>query len=306
MSSKSFPGIDEFTSHRIVKDAQGDGKRSDFELSAEVRVLQSTDPYSLVRETLGREPTDGEHLGAIHMQMAMSRARLETLGDMHQGMSADAAEAFLTELGMRCALKEPAPMKGSYQIWAQPLTGVVVAGTLYPARTLLHAYLQWSPWLESMTEKEEAELTSSVRAIFGNSAGYAFCNPDRPHLQHGSLHYPSCYTDITPEERSSWEASYDAIPDRILRERGHWVLNVTAGIAAGLWAPLASLERRAGKFMPVWSACLNTAFMAEGVLGQERERERRFDACPDWLKTIIGAGWAFSLQNREASVAPGL
>jgi hypothetical protein len=37
LSEKKFPGIDEFTSHRIRKDAKGDGKRSDFELTAEVQ-----------------------------------------------------------------------------------------------------------------------------------------------------------------------------------------------------------------------------------------------------------------------------
>jgi hypothetical protein len=308
VSEKKFPGIDEFTTHRIRKDAKGNGQRSDFELTSEVRQLQDTDPYHIAKEIVGREPTDGAHLGAIHMQMAMSRARLEVLGDLHKGTSAAAAESFLAELGLRCALKEPTGYKdGSFQIWAQPLTGVVVAGTLYPSHAELHIHCQWSPWVDTMTEKEEANLTASVSAIFGQSTSYSFFNPERPHLNHSTLHYARSYeSELTPEEMVAWDASYTAIPDWVLRERGHWFLNISAGVEAGLWAPLASLERRQGKFMPTWAVCLNAGFMAEDCLGKKDERARRFEACPDWFKAIISEAWESSLQNAANRSAPGI
>lgn len=308
MSDRKFPGIDEFKSHRIRKDAKGNGQRSDFELTSEVRLIQQTDPYHMAKKTVGREPTDGEHLGAIHMQMAMSRARLEVLGDLHKGTSAAAAESFMTELGLRCAFKEPTGfMDGSFQIWAQPLTGVVVAGTLYPSRAELHIHCQWSPWVDTMTEQEEANLTASVSAIFGQFASYSFFNPDRPHLNHSTLHYARSYeSELTPEEKAAWDASYTAIPDWVLRERGHWFLNISGGLEAGLWAPLASLERRQGKFKTKWSGNLNAGFMAEDCLGKKDERERRFEACPDWFKAIISEAWEYSLQDTASENAPGI
>jgi hypothetical protein len=307
VSDKKFPGIDEFTSHRIRKDAKGDGHRSDFELVSEVRFLQQTDPYQIAKETVSREPTDGEHLGSVLMQMAMSRARLEALGDLHKGATAAVAESFLAELGLRCALKEPTgSMDGSFQIWAQPLTGVVVAGTLYPSRTELHTHCQWSPWVETMTEGEEADLTTTVSAIFGQSASYSFFNPDRPHLNHSALHYARSYeAELTPEEKVAWDASYAAIPDWVLRERGHWFLNISAGLEAGLWAPLASLERRQGKFLPRWSGNAKAGFMAEDCLGKE-DCERRFDACPEWFKDIIAAAWDYALQDKVTTNTPGI
>ncbi|MBY3158371.1 hypothetical protein HFO56_39415 [Rhizobium laguerreae] len=298
MTDKRFPGVDEFTSHRIRKDAQGDGSRSDFELTAEVRNLQEADPYEIAKSSSGDAPSDGEYLAAIQMQSAMTRARLDVLGDLHKGKSAEETEGFLTELGMRRTLKEQGDRDASYQIWAQPLTGVVAAGMLYPHRTELQIYCQWSPWLDSMTEKEEAALQDTVSRIFAHTATYSFSNPDRPHLNHSTLHYRGSYEDdLTAEEQEAWEASFNAIPEWLLRERGHWLLSISAGIDAGLWAPLVTLERR-GKFMPVWSSCLDTALMAEGCLGQETERERRFEACPDWFQEIIANGWEYSIQDK--------
>lgn len=298
MSNQKFPGIDEFTSHRIRKDAQGDGNRSDSELTAEVRLLQDTNPHEIAKRGSGDAPSDAEYLAAIQMQSAMTKARLEVLGDLHTGKSSDDAEGFLKELGLRRALKEPLERDASFQIWAQPSTGVVVAGTLYPHRTELKIFCQWSPWLDSMTEKEEASLQESVDRIFGHSASFSFSNPERPHLNHSTLHYRGSYEDeLTAEENAAWEASFSAIPGWLLRERGHWILSISAGIDAGLWAPLVTLERR-GKYMPVWSSCLDTSLMAEDCLGLESERDRRFEACPDWFQSIIANGWDYSIQEK--------
>jgi hypothetical protein len=309
MSSKKFPGVDEFTGQRIrrdVKERHPDTRSlaGEFSLVNEIRTIQSTDAIKVVEDIKGEPATDGEALASALYKRAQAHARLDHLGDYHSGMSGVDVEAFLRQIGFKQVIRKEISF-GTHQAWADPLTGILVAGEFGERRTRLTCYLQFSPNLPSMTEKEEADWNMLVERIFGGYAGHSWFNPKRPALHHGELHYARSYPEIDDVARKAWQDDYRSVPASILAERGQWVMVVEGQPEAGLHALMATLHRRDVRFCVPWEAAHMQEFTFRKIFDcEECEIEAMFDASPSWFKGIYGEAVARIVEELRLSSAP--
>ncbi len=178
MSRKQFQGVDEFTGERIRKEVKTRHPEKqtlafEFSLVNEIRDIQSIDPIAIAETVKGEPATDGEALASILYKRAQAHARLDHLGDFHCGMAGSDVEALLRQLGFKKAFQKGKSF-GTHQAWADPLTGILVAGDFGERRTDITCYLQFSPNVPTMTEKEESEWNMLVDRIFGGFAGHSW------------------------------------------------------------------------------------------------------------------------------------
>ncbi|TLX16205.1 hypothetical protein [Rhizobium sp. MHM7A] len=309
MSSKKFPGVDEFTSERIRRDVkeQHPEKQTlagEFSLVNEIRTIQARDAIKVVEDIKGERATDGEAMASMLYKRAQAHARRDHLGDYHSGLSAADAEALLRQIGFKQAYRKEKRF-GTHQAWADPLTGILVAGEFGERRTALTCYLQFSPNLPSMTEKEESEWNLLVARSFGGYAGYSWFNPKRPALHHGELHYARSYPDVDEVSRKAWQEDYRAVPASILAERGQWVMVADGQPEAGLHALMATLHRRDVRFCVPWEAAQMQEFTYQKVFDcEEGEVEAMFEVSPSWFKEIYRKSFARVVEDLQLKSAP--
>lgn len=310
MSKTKLPGVDEFTSHRIrreVKDRHPDPRTTIGELSLvhEVRSIQSQDPIAVVEEAKGERATDGEALAAVMYQRALVQSGLEHLGDLHRGMSALEAESLLQQLGFKRVFHKETSGSWTHQAWADPITGSVVAGDFGDGRTSVVCFLQFSPDLPSMTEKEEGEWNALVSRLFGGMASLSWFNPKRPHLNHSELHYPRSYPELDEAERLAWSKDFDAMPAAIVEERGQWVMVADSSPDAGLYSLMASLHRRNVRFSNPWQPVPHQEFTFMKLFDcAEEEIEENVQATPEWFQVICKATLERVIEERNPTTSP--
>jgi hypothetical protein len=309
MPSKKFPGVDEFTSERVRRDVRAQHPEQqtlagEFLLVNDIRNIQGTDAVKIVEDIKGEPATGGEALASMIYKRAQVHARLDHLGDYHSCMSGADTEALLRQIGFKQVNRKDRSF-GTHQAWADPLTGILVAGEFGDRRTGLTCYLQFSPNLPSMDEEEEADWNMLVERIFGGYAGYLWFNPHRPALHHGELHYARSYPDVDEVSLKAWQDDYRAVPASILIERGQWVMVADGRPEAGLHALMATLHRRDVRFCVPWEAAHMQDFTFRKVFDcEEDEFEAMFDASPSWFKDIYGKSFARVVEDLQAESAP--
>jgi hypothetical protein len=291
MSRNKLLGVDEFTSKRIRKDvktrhSEKQTLAGEFSLVNEIRDIQGADAISVVETVKGETATDGEALASMLYKRAQAQARLDHLGDFHSGMAGSDVEALLRQLGFKQAFQKQKSC-GTHQAWADPLTGVIVAGDFGERRTDLTCYLQFSPNVPTMTEKEESNWNMLVDRIFGGYAGHSWFNPKRPTLRHGELHYARSYPDVDQPSLNAWQDDYRAVPASILAERGQWVMVVDGQPSAGLHALMMTLHRRDVRFCVPWEAAHMQEFTFRQVFDcAEDQIGALFAESPCWFQDI--------------------
>jgi hypothetical protein len=306
MSKTKFPGIDEFTSQRIrrdMKDRHPHPRTPVGELSLvhEIRSIQAEDPIAVVEEAKGDRATDGEALAAVMYQRALVQSGLSHLGDFHQGMSAPEAESWLLQLGFKRVFQKRKSGSWTHQAWADPITGMVVAGDFGEGRTSVVCFVQFSPDLPGMTEKEEADWNIVVSRLFGGFASMSWFNPKRPHLNHSELHYPRSYPEVADAERLAWSNDFDAMPTEVVKERGQWVMVADSSPDAGLYSLMASLHRRNVRFSNPWEPVPRQEFTFTRIFDcKEDEIEENVQSSPTWFQVICKA----ALERVLADSAP--
>lgn len=305
MSRSHFPGVDEFTGARIRKEVktrhpEKQTLAGEFSLVNELRDIQSIDPIAVVETVKGEPATDGEALASILYKRAQAHARLDHLGDFHSGMAGEDVEALLRQIGFRQALHKQKSFS-AHQAWADPLTGILVAGEFGERRTDLTCYLQFSPNVPTMTEKEESEWNMLVDRIFGGYAGHSWFNPNRPALNHGELHYAHSYSDLDEASLKAWQDDYRSVPASVLAERGQWVMIVDGQPSAGLHALMETLHRRDVRFCVPWEAAHMQEFTFQEVFDCEQwEIEEQFSASHCWFQEIYKASVARVVEDFRA------
>lgn len=309
MSRNKLPGVDEFTSKRIRKDvktrhSEKQTLAGEFSLVNEIRDIQGADAISVIETLKGEPATDGEALASVLYKRAQAHARLDHLGDFHSGMAGSDVEALLRQIGFKKAFQKVKSF-GTHQAWADPLTGIIVAGDFGERRTDLTCYLQFSPNVPSMTEKEESEWNMLVDRIFGGYAGHFWFNPRRPALQHGELHYARSYPDVDEASLKAWQDDYRSVPAPILVERGQWVMIVDGQPSAGIHALMTTLHRRDVRFCVPWETAHMQEFTFRKVFNCEgQEIEAMFAASPTWFQDIYKNSVARVREELQARSAP--
>lgn len=307
MSNEKFPGVDEFSSHRIrrdVKERHPDQHSLSGEavLVHEIRGIQEADAIRVFEEIKGEPATDGEAFASVIHKRAQVHARLDHLGDFHGGMSTSESEAFLRQIGFKQVLRKE-KRSGVHQAWADPLTGIMIAGEFGGRRTDLICYFQFSPNVASMTEKEESDWNILVDRIFGGYSSHSWFNPKRPALHHGELHYARSYPDLDAAALEAWNADFLAIPESVLSERGQWVMVVDGAPTAGLHALMATLHRREVRFEVPWHPVAFQECTFKKVFAcEENEIGSHFRVTPEWFQEIYAASVARVLEEMKPTV----
>jgi len=297
---RPFPNTDEFTSARIRKSVDRQGKLEKAlgvteaeTLRHKLDILGNTDPYDVaVEQAGGIEPTASQEMAAVSQRAMLQQACLERLGDLHRGMHIAEVHDFFVKAQFQLAYAEGEPDQSKrFEIWCLRNLGVVVAGA--PSSSGHHHYtmfLQWSPNRPRMNETEEASLNVRMRSVFcGNFSGGYF-NPRRPTLDHGRLHYPSSYPECTEEEAERWRRAPYTAPEWAETERGGWIMAIESFVASGVLSPIIGLQHSNGKFITPWESGVEAKLMVEAMLGkfgEEGRMERRLAGLAPWFKPMI-------------------
>jgi hypothetical protein len=177
---------------------------------------------------------------------------------------------------------------------------MAVAGDFGDGRTIIDCFLQFSPNLQRMSEKEEAEWNALVSKLFGGFAGLSWFNPKRPHLHHGELHYPRSYPEIDESTLRAWAKDFNLIPEEIATERGQWVIVADGRPEAGLYSLLATLHRRTVRFSNPWEPVPHQEFTFMKLFDcTEEEIEDNVLASPEWFQVICKAAESRILEDRN-------